>query len=138
MLKRVMSLAAVAALGMALVACQSDGDTTAEFVGPDTNALLLGYTVTCPDGGSAADGAVQTSGFGFVPGATVTLRWAVEERDLYGSWPNETATPEGELDVRLDLPPGILESGDRVEIWAQGSGPEGITAMREVLEVGSC
>ena len=131
--------AAVVMVGLGLAGCQNnDAGSQANFVGPDTNQLVVGYSHTCRDGGLPANGGLSLSGIGFNPGASVDLSWLVASTGLSGTWPSRAATASGDLTAKVQLPPSAFHPGDAVQVWVQGSGPDGITAMRGDATIGSC
>ena len=141
------SFGAAILLGIALTACQGNGSTKANFVRPDTNVLIASFMDPCPLDGSARNGTVASSarngavavlGTDFQPRTTVTLHWSVVERDLQGSWDSVVTSREGEFTANLDLPAEDLRPGDLVDVWAQGSGKDGIMALRTKVPIGSC
>ncbi len=125
-------------LGVALTACQGGASTKADYVGPDTDVLIASFLDTCRDGSSARNGTVAVLGRDFQPGTDVALHWSVAKRDLHGSWRSVVASSAGEFTAHLDLPADDLKPGDRVDVWAQGSGKNGIMALRARVPIGSC
>ena len=125
-------------LGIALTACQGSGSTKANYVGPENDVMMVSFLDNCPNNRSARNGTVAVAARNFQPGTTVTIRWSVAKRDLGGSWKSVVASSQGELNTDLDLPADELKPGDLVEVWAQGTGKDGIMALRAEVPIGSC
>jgi hypothetical protein len=125
-------------LGVALTACQGSGSTKANSVGPKNDVLIVSFLDNCRDDSSARNGTVAVAARDFQPHTTVTLRWSVAKRDVQGSWKSVVTSSDGELNTDLDLPADVLKPGDLVEVWAQGSGKDGIMALRAKVPIGSC
>jgi hypothetical protein len=68
----------------------------------------------------------------------VTLNWSVVKRELHGSWHSVVASSHGDFTAHLELPANRLKPGDVVDVWAQGSGKNGIMALRTKVPIGRC
>jgi len=140
------SVGAAILLGIALTACQGNAGTKANSVRPESNVLIDSFLDSCPQDNSARNprdtsarnGTVAVLGTDFQPRTTVTLHWSVVKRNLQGSWDSVVTSRKGEFTANLDLPADDLRSGDLVDIWAQGSGEDGIMALRTKVPIGPC
>ena len=132
----IVGLAAVA--GFSASACQAPDDQVRSYSGPNLNLLVMGYTHACNDGRSSPTGGLVISAGPFLADAEVRLHWSVGVRGLYGTWPPADAARTGDFRTRVKLPEKVLSPGDKVQIWAQGAGPEGIAAYRGRARIGNC
>jgi len=133
-------VSAVAFTAVLLASCQSDdGGDSVEFVGPNAGDLIVGYERGCDADDSATQSDVLALGAqGFTPQATITLSWKVDTRGLNGSWDGVKAGHDGSLSASVRLPRELIDPGDQVEIWAEGSSSEGISALSKVVPIGDC
>jgi len=130
---------AVAFTVAVLGACQSDdGGQSAEFIGPNAGELTVGYQKGCDTNNETAHQGDELAlgAEGFTPGTPVSLEWNVDSRGLDGSWDGVDASDEGSLLATVELPRGLIDPGDRVKIWAEGSSAEGILALSKVVPIG--
>ena len=140
------SVGAAILLVIALTACQGNAGTKANSVRAENNVLIASFLDNCPQDNSARNprdssarnGTVAVLGTDFQPRTTVTLHWSVTKRNLQGSWESVVTSRKGEFTANLDLPADVLRSGDLVDIWAQGSGEDGIMALRTKVPIGPC
>ena len=118
----------------------SGSETTSEaFTGPLTNDLIVKPPVTdCGNGQIEAGDTVTVSGFDYMPGAVVTLRWTVESENETGTWPSVTADKEGEFTAPLKISRSVGDPGDTIRITSQGAGESGVMMLKADLVMATC
>ena len=108
------------------------------FTGPLSNDLVVTTPAECATGDVAPGEEVVVSGFDYEPGAVITLRWTVEERQETGTWPSVTAERSGEFTTSVRLTRSIADIGERVAITAEGAGISGLLVLAATVDVEKC
>ena len=143
MSRRTAGIIAAGSVSLALLAGCAEGsgfETSSEaFIGPMSDELKVKRPVTdCDNGQIEAGDTVTVSGFDYMPGAIVTLRWTVESENETGTWPSVTADKEGEFTAPLKISNSIADPGDMIRISSQGAGESGVMMLKTDIVMATC
>jgi len=127
---------------LALLAGCSASDVTGgnseAFTVPLSHNLIADPPTGCDGGQLEAGDTLTVSGFDYLPGAVVTLRWTVLSASETGTLATTTADRDGEFEVPLKITRSIADPGDEITITSQGAGETGVMMLETKFVMGTC
>ena len=137
-----MVLVAVGSISFALLAGCNDAtapDPNAEaFTGPLSTDLLVDASTQCGSGQVGFGDKVKITGFDYLPGSVVKLRWTDLNSDQTRALSSVTADKTGDFTASVKIMRLMAQPGDTLRINSEGSSESGILVLKTDLLVENC